>query len=102
MDLPGHIDLSWYVDFENIEKACRSGNSKLQSSILTQKEFLERMYIKERFEEMKKCNDENTHKLLDMQLERLTGETYMGKIYKFYFFGDELAFPFDQEINRKA
>lgn len=59
------------------------------------------MYIKERFEEMKKFNDEKTNWVLETQLERLTSQDFMGQIYKFYFFGDDLSYPFDQALTEK-
>lgn len=93
LQMPGLIDLSYYVDFYNLEKAAKSSNSRIQTNIITQGDFLKQMYIQDRGNMLKENSKENAD-LIDLQIKRLIDDEYMGRIYKFMSYGNESYYPF--------
>lgn len=95
LELPGLIDLSYFVDFQALDYVVRS--NELHSWTLSQAEFLKAMGLETRVEMLRAgCRDEETKRVFAQQIDRLTAPGQMGSIYKFFFFAAEELYPFGE------
>ncbi len=75
----GEKDISSHVNFGDFIKIAKKNNLKIEE-FCTQKEFLMKFGILERYKKLSKINNKNPIKI---ELDRLIHEEKMGKIFKF-------------------
>ncbi len=80
-DRPGESDLTSHVDFEALAKALGQGGATALPAI-TQRAFLLAMGIEQRAALLSSKADANTTDILARAVQRLTGETEMGNLFK--------------------
>ena len=106
LKFPGQIDLSFYVDFQNLAKAAEASHMWAQTRVLRQGHFLDQMGIRIRAQQVKESlrakgyvehNQKSVDELIDVQVQRLTEPGFMGMVYKFLLIAKQLTFPFDVE-----
>ena len=70
---------------------------KLDCCLLQQNEFLEKMGMGFRLENLiKDFTDEKEKKVIEGEYDRLVNDKEMGKVYKFMYIGKDLVFPFGE------
>lgn len=95
LELPGMIDLSYYVDFQNLSRSAKQ-TPNIITSFLNQRDFLLQMGIYERLESYSQGLDLEEREKERGSVERLLDPNDMGKEYKFLYVGCELIHPFNQ------
>lgn len=77
---PGEADLTFHVDFEVLSRAAEAQNVNVFGP-MTQSRFLTALGIRERSEILKRSAPAYAH-MIDSGVERLIGDTQMGKLFK--------------------
>ncbi len=78
---PGEADLTAHVDFANLARAATAAGAKAQP-LIGQGEFLKRLGIGPRADALAAGKDEATRDQVRAAMERLTGSTAMGELFK--------------------
>jgi NADH dehydrogenase [ubiquinone] 1 alpha subcomplex assembly factor 7 len=78
---PGEADLTAHVDFAALAKAARAAGAKTRP-LVTQREFLMRLGLRERAERLGRDKDSDARARLASEVERLAGPDAMGTLFK--------------------
>ena len=77
----GNQDITSHVDFDELISLAKKNNLKVDL-FCTQKDFLINYGLNERKENLQKNKSENVIKNLNIEYDRLTSKSGMGKIFK--------------------